>query len=92
MPGRTLDELTIIAQADELDLASERRDNSLRHPVTMWIVRDGGGLYLRSTSLGPVQTHELHWGGRWWSGSNSRCWRRFGPERRQPGPGRRSGR
>ncbi|WP_200207743.1 DUF2255 family protein [Micromonospora coerulea] len=48
MPGWTPDELTSIAQADELDLTSERRDGSLRHPVTMWVVRDGDDLYVRS--------------------------------------------
>ncbi len=48
MPGWTSDELATIGQADELELASQRRDGSLRSPVTMWVVRDGDDLYVRS--------------------------------------------
>jgi len=44
----TKDELMQIAGADELQLASRRRDGSLRSPVTMWVVRDGDDLYVRS--------------------------------------------
>ena len=48
MSGWTPEELVRIGQADELDLASQRRDGSLRDPVTMWVVRDGDDLYVRS--------------------------------------------
>ncbi len=48
MSGWTPEELVCIGQADELDLASQRRDGSLRDPVTMWVVRDGDDLYVRS--------------------------------------------
>jgi hypothetical protein len=48
MSGWTSDELARIGQSDELDLASERSDGSLRDPVTMWVVRDGDDLYVRS--------------------------------------------
>ena len=48
MSGWTTDELARIAQSDELDLSSQRRDGSLRDPVTMWVVRDGDELYVRS--------------------------------------------
>ena len=48
MPGWTSDELARIGQSDELDLASEGSDGSLRDPVTMWVVRDGDDLYVRS--------------------------------------------
>jgi hypothetical protein len=48
MPGWTPDELAKIGQADELNLASRQRDGSLRNPVTMWVVRDGDDLYVRS--------------------------------------------
>ncbi len=41
-------ELATIGQADELELASQRRDGSLRDPVTVWVVRDGEELYVRS--------------------------------------------
>ena len=44
----TSDELTKIGQADELELASVRRDGTQRAPVTMWVVRDGNDLYVRS--------------------------------------------
>jgi len=46
--GWTTDELARIGQADELELASRRRDGSLRSAVTMWVVRDGDELYVRS--------------------------------------------
>jgi len=48
MPGWTPDEFAKIEQAEELELASQRRDGSLRNPVTMWVVRDGDELYVRS--------------------------------------------
>jgi hypothetical protein len=44
----TSDELTRIGSAEELRLASERRDGSQRRPVIMWVVRDGDDLYVRS--------------------------------------------
>ncbi|MFI6731322.1 DUF2255 family protein [Nonomuraea sp. NPDC050451] len=48
MTGWTSEELTAIANAEELDLASRRGDGTLRAPVTMWVVRHGDGLYVRS--------------------------------------------
>ena len=48
MPGWTSDELTKIGAAEELQLASRRRDGTLRNPVTMWVVRHGERLYVRS--------------------------------------------
>ncbi len=44
----TKDELAKIEQADELELASLRGDGTQRTPVTMWVVRDGNELYVRS--------------------------------------------
>jgi hypothetical protein len=44
----TRDELTRIAAAEELELASGRRDDTLGHPVTIWVVRVGDDLYVRS--------------------------------------------
>jgi hypothetical protein len=44
----TSDELTKIGNAEELDLASRRGDGSLRKPVTIWVVRHGDDLYVRS--------------------------------------------
>ncbi len=42
------DELVRIGTADELDLSSLRADDTLRSPVTMWVVSVGGELYVRS--------------------------------------------
>ncbi|ACZ86557.1 DUF2255 family protein [Streptosporangium roseum] len=44
----TSDELTTIGDAEELGLASRRDDGTLRRPVTMWVVRVGDDLYVRS--------------------------------------------
>ncbi|HEY7596589.1 MAG TPA: DUF2255 family protein [Actinophytocola sp.] len=44
----TADELDRIAAADELRIAPRRRDGSLSNPVTIWVVRRGGDLYVRS--------------------------------------------
>ena len=48
----TSDELERIGAAEELRLASRRPDGSLRPYVTMWVVRAGDGLYVRS-AYGP---------------------------------------
>jgi len=44
----TDDELSRIGEAQELQLASARRDGDLRAYVTMWVVRVGDDLYVRS--------------------------------------------
>lgn len=44
----TTDELTRIGNAEELQIASLRRDGTLRKPVTIWVVRLGDELYVRS--------------------------------------------
>ena len=44
----TSDELTKIGAAEELEIASRRRDGTLRKPVTIWVVRLGDDLYVRS--------------------------------------------
>jgi hypothetical protein len=46
------EELSRIGAAEELQLASLRRDGTLRHYATMWGVRAGGDLYVRS-AYGP---------------------------------------
>jgi hypothetical protein len=48
----TSDELGRIGAAEELQLASQRRDGTLRPYVTMWVVRAGDDLYVRS-AYGP---------------------------------------
>jgi hypothetical protein len=44
----TTDELTKIGTAEELQIASLKRDGTLRNPVTIWVVRHGDDLYVRS--------------------------------------------
>jgi len=48
MTAWTSDELTTIGAADELELTSLRRAGTLRKPVTIWVVRHGDDLYVRS--------------------------------------------
>jgi hypothetical protein len=48
MPSWTNEELTRIGNATELQLASNRRDGTLRNPRTIWVVRVGDDLYVRS--------------------------------------------
>jgi hypothetical protein len=50
MTAWTSDELTRIGEAEELRLASLRRDGTLRRPVTIWVVRHGDDLYVRSVN------------------------------------------
>jgi hypothetical protein len=49
----TSDELTTIGRAEELRLASLRPDGTLRPYVTIWVVRAGDDLYVRS-ARGPA--------------------------------------
>jgi hypothetical protein len=42
------DELNKIETAEELQIASLRGDGTLRNPVTIWVVRHGDDLYVRS--------------------------------------------
>src|SRR4029450_9547332 len=48
MTAWTSDELTRIGTATELELASVRRDGTVRKPRTIWVVRVGDDLYVRS--------------------------------------------
>ncbi len=68
----TSDELTRISRAEELELASLRRDSTPRKPVTVWVVHYDDSLYVRSAVKGRNaawfrgvrETHE----GRIWAG------------------------
>ena len=67
MTAWTSDELNKIGTAEELEIASLRRDGTLRKPVTIWVVRHGDDLYVRSgygrTSnwfRGTQERHEGH--------------------------------
>lgn len=44
----TKDELDRIEHADELSLAPRRDPGTLDPPTTIWVLRDGGDLYVRS--------------------------------------------
>ena len=57
------DELNKIGTAEELQIASLRRDGTLRNPVTIWVVRVGDDLYVRSVN-GRI--------GLWFRGTQSR--------------------
>lgn len=67
MAAWTSDELDTIGAAEELDLASVRRDGTLRRPVTMWVVRQGNEIYVRSVNgresswfRGAQDRHQAH--------------------------------
>jgi hypothetical protein len=46
----TSEELEKIGTAEELQIASLRRDGTLRKPVIIWVVRLGDDLYVRSVN------------------------------------------
>ena len=46
----TSEELNKIGKAEELQIASLRCDGTLRNPVTIWVVRIGDDLYVRSVN------------------------------------------
>jgi hypothetical protein len=48
MTAWTSDELNRIGTTEELRIAPLRRDGTLRKPVTIWVVRLGDDLYVRS--------------------------------------------
>lgn len=46
----TNDELAKIGEAEELEITPLRRDGTPRNPVTIWVVRHGDDLYVRSVN------------------------------------------
>ena len=48
MASWTKDELDRIGKADELQIVTLRHDGTARKPVTIWVVRVGDDLYVRS--------------------------------------------
>ena len=52
----TSDQLDKVGKAEELQIASVRRDGTVGKPVTVWVVRNGDDLYARS-----VKGPSAHW-------------------------------
>jgi hypothetical protein len=50
------DQLDKVGRREEVQIASVQRDGNLGKPVTIWIVRHGDDLYVRS-----VRGHSAHW-------------------------------
>lgn len=76
----TNDELDCIGTAEELQITSLRGDGTLRKPVTIWVVRLGDDLYVRSvngrTSAWFRGTQVRHAGHIQAGGGSTICWRR----------------
>ncbi len=75
MPTWTRNELKKIGSVEELEIAPLRRDGTLRKPVTVWVVRHGDDIYVRSVNgrtgawfRGTQVRHE----GRIWAGGIDR--------------------
>ncbi len=72
MTAWTADDLTRIGRAEEVQVAPLRRDGKPRNPVTVWAVRQGDDVYIRSAVKGRnadwyrrvQETHQ----GRIWAG------------------------
>jgi hypothetical protein len=65
------DELTKIERAEELRIASVRRNGTLRSPTTIWVVRVGNDLYVRSVygrTSGWFRGTQVRHAGRIWAG------------------------
>ena len=67
MSAWTSDELDRIGEAEELEIAAARRNGTQRKPVTIWVVRHGDDLYVRSVNgrtsswfRGAQARHEAH--------------------------------
>jgi hypothetical protein len=56
MSAWTADELALIGKAEELAISSSRPDGTLRPFITIWVVRSGDELYVRS-----AYGHENGW-------------------------------
>jgi hypothetical protein len=50
------DQLDKVGRAEEVQIASVRRDGTLGKPVTVWVIRHGDDLYVRS-----VRGKKAHW-------------------------------
>jgi hypothetical protein len=71
MTSWTSEELDKIGTAEELQIASLRRDGTLRNPVIIWVVRVGDDLYVRSvngSTSGWYRGVQVRHEGRIWAG------------------------
>jgi hypothetical protein len=50
MTAWTSDDLNKIGKAEEIEITTLRRNGTLRSPVTIWVVRLGDNLYVRSVN------------------------------------------
>src|SRR5690242_21398645 len=50
MTAWTSDDLNKIGKAEEIEITALRRNGTLRSPVTIWVVRLGDDLYVRSVN------------------------------------------
>jgi hypothetical protein len=67
----TSEELDKMGNAEELQIASLRRDNTLRNRVTIWVVHVGDDLYVRSVNgrtSGWFRGVQVRHEGRVWAG------------------------
>jgi hypothetical protein len=56
MTGWTSEQLDKLGKAEEVQIGSVRPDGTLRKPVTVWAIRHGDDLYIRS-----VRGRKGHW-------------------------------
>ena len=71
MTAWTNEELNNIGNAEELEIAPRQRDGVLRKPVTIWVVRVGDDLYVRSykgTTSAWFRGVQVQHEGRIWAG------------------------
>jgi hypothetical protein len=61
MPAWTNEELTRIGTATELQIASRRPDGTLRNPRTIWVVRVGDDLFVRSATGTAIRRQKADW-------------------------------
>jgi len=71
MPTWTGDELNRIGNSEEIQITSLRPDGKLRKPVTIWVIRVGNDLYVRSVhgrGSGWFRGTQVCHAGRLWAG------------------------
>ena len=46
----TPEDVSVLTTPEEVQVSTRRRDGSLRRPTTIWVVGDGGRVFVRSTN------------------------------------------